>query len=880
MSTDTGDPAVSVSFVTTAIGQSSTALLHVENTGTRSSGTIAVAASGDFQVIGSQTTCAGAVLAAHDRCDIAVQFHPTESGTRTGQLIIAATPGATVVIELTGTGAVGTLALTPAIADLGDVGVGTTASATIQVSNASGFTVPIDAIAVSGSGFSQASTTCGPTLMAASTCDVVIAFTPTAAGGVSGALAVTSQGMTYTSQLRATATAELTVTLAGAGSGSVTSSPAGIDCGATCTAAFSGDVQLTAVAATGSVFLGWSDSSCSGTTCTVAAASLPRSIAASFGVASVDLVLSPAMRDFGVVRVGTGSTQTFQLANQGTMAVPISSIQATGVGGVSGTTCGIAIPSGSTCTIDVTVRPSTLGAQSGSLQVDAGGQLYTSQFTATGADVVTVMVSAGGKVTSSPAGIDCGTTCSALFSTAATLTATPDPGYMFLDWSVSGCTGTSCDVSPGSTVTARFVSSAPASLSIDFSGGALGEVRVYDQTANMQLAICSSFCSLPLTAGDTILVTSSSPSNVGGLTGACTSTGNECQLTANGAATITASFPKDPAERWTLLGAQASTVIDAAFDDAGNLFVVQTSTLTKLDPTGAIVWSRSLAIDSFVVAASGLYATSGGNLLFIDASGTTQASHPFTGTLQFLAPNGDLVGTTGNGTTEWAPDGSIVRTLAFGPVNGLDSAGTFYQLVSTAFDYGGTPFNSYSSNRWASDGSMLAAFPEVAPNSENTYSNGLAVGGDHVVAYSDGVSSDTYSFGWEAHAPDGSLEASATVTRQGVSSLDALPGAAMPAGTNEVAFYYTPDYVGFTPAVGCYPYGIVIGWATKASPSWITTTVLRPLTAATYEYSGDCGKLVVGGPHGEVALIGQYTGLYDFTTLAQPTQLLIQTFYP
>jgi len=42
----------------------------------------------------------------------------------------------------------------------------------------------------------------------------------------------------------------------------------------------------------------------------------------------------------------------------------------------------------------------------------------------------------GGSVTSSPAGIDCGATCSASFnlSAAVTLTATPDSGSVFAGW--------------------------------------------------------------------------------------------------------------------------------------------------------------------------------------------------------------------------------------------------------------------------------------------------------------------------------------------------------------------------------------------------------------------------------------------------------------
>ena len=77
----------------------------------------------------------------------------------------------------------------------------------------------------------------------------------------------------------------------------------------------------------------------------------------------------------------------------------------------------------------------------------AKGVTATFNKASTSTYTVKVVVSGSGTVTSNPAGINCGTVCSAVFptSTSVTLMAAPAAGYAYGGGS-SSCVGTVCTV--------------------------------------------------------------------------------------------------------------------------------------------------------------------------------------------------------------------------------------------------------------------------------------------------------------------------------------------------------------------------------------------------------------------------------------------------
>jgi subtilisin-like proprotein convertase family protein len=224
-----------------------------------------------------------------------------------------------------------------------------------------------------------------------------------------------------------TAQPTLAVSKAGSGAGTVTSNPTGIDCGSTCSSGFDdrNDVTLTATAAAGSSFTGWSGD-CSGTgTCTVTMTP-SRSVTATFE-----------------------TDKTLTVAKGGTGAGSVSS-SPTGID--CGATCSHAYAHGNSVTLTPTAQTgSSFSGWSGDCSGSGTCTLTMSadhSATATfESDKVLTIAKRGsgsGTVSSSPAGIDCGGTCSHAYThgTSIILTATAQPRSRFSGWS-GDCAGTS-----------------------------------------------------------------------------------------------------------------------------------------------------------------------------------------------------------------------------------------------------------------------------------------------------------------------------------------------------------------------------------------------------------------------------------------------------
>ena len=153
---------------------------------------------------------------------------------------------------------------------------------------------------------------------------------------------------------------------------------------------------------------------------------------------------------------------------------------------------------------------------------------------------VTTAGSGTGQVTSSPAGIDCGSTCSLGFlpGTNVTLTAAPADGSVFTGWT-GDCAGTeACTLTMGGAHSVQATFARVQALTVAKRGLGSGEVR-----SNPAGIDCGQSCSAKFANGATVTLTAvpGTRSQFVGWSAPCTGRG-ACVLSVTGDFAVTAKF--------------------------------------------------------------------------------------------------------------------------------------------------------------------------------------------------------------------------------------------------------------------------------------------------------------------------------------------------
>ena len=256
------------------------------------------------------------------------------------------------------------------------------------------------------------------------------------------------------------ATVKSTLSITKIGSGTVTSSPAGINCGSDCSASYlsSTIVTLSANAAAGFVFGGWSGNS----DCTAGSVTMNgnKSCTATFTAAPQTLTLNVSLVK-AITSAGTGN---------GTVT-----------SNPAGISCGgdCSEPYTSGTVVALTANPaagsifsgwSGSGCSTGSVTMSANRNC-TATFNAVAVQTFGLSVAktgtGSGTVTSSPAGINCGSDCSESYTSGmvVALSAIPAAGSVFSGWSGSGCSTGSVTMSGSRSCVAVFSSQATQQIS-------------------------------------------------------------------------------------------------------------------------------------------------------------------------------------------------------------------------------------------------------------------------------------------------------------------------------------------------------------------------------------------------------------------------------
>ncbi|MES2946425.1 MAG: hypothetical protein V4772_26455 [Pseudomonadota bacterium] len=249
-----------------------------------------------------------------------------------------------------------------------------------------------------------------------------------------------------------------------------------------------------------------------------------------------------------------------------------------------------------------------------------------------GKNTLSVSVAGNGSVSSQPAGISCGTSCTADFAAdrSITLTASPATGQVFKSWGgdCAGATPTcTLTMQTGRTVTASFNALAPAAFTLGVSVTGSGSLR--SQPAGID---CGSSCQAGF-AANTSVVLSATPATgqvQTGWGGACAGAGQTCTVLMSQARSASASFAPVPVVLRTLnvtlagsglvrsqpLGIDCGSACSASFGErsnivltaapaAGQQFSNWTGACSGTAPTCALTMNTNLIVGAtFAVATS------------------------------------------------------------------------------------------------------------------------------------------------------------------------------------------------------------------------------------------------------------------------------------
>lgn len=629
----------------------------------------------------------------------------------------------------------------------GSISVGNNASQTLTFTNTGTATVNIISASISGAGFSAIGGSPLSAIGVGQSGTIQIQFAPPSAGAVSGSLTITSDA----------SNSPLTVALSGTGTQpGLSISPASLNFGnVTVGQSTSQKVTLTN---SGNVNMVINLATLSGAGFTMSGLSLPSTLGAgqstSFNVqfapttaggvtgsivftdnapaspqtlslsgsgvaANATLIANPGSFAFGNVVVGSSSSQSITLTNNGNTGATISQASISGTGfSMSGLATPVTLQAGQSTSFTAKFAPAATGNASGTITITSNATNSTLTIALTG-------VGTQGQLSANPASVNFGSlVIGASDSVAITLTNTGTASATVSQASVSGtgfslsglATPVTINPGQGTSFTAKFAPTAAGNFS--------GNISVTSNAPNSPLNIALSgvatqppqpqltinptsvnFNSVNVGSTGTATITLSNPGNAstvisqatasgtgfsfsglsvpttiaaGGSTSftakfAPTTTGN-----ASGSISLTSNAPGSPASiALSGTGVQAQLVANPSIVSFGNVITgnsnSQTITLSNGGNASVTITQANVSGAGFSTTGLSLPKTiaAGGNTTFNVVFAPTSAGS-VTGSVSLVsnAPNSPLaINLSGTGTAATALLTATPSSLAFGNVN-------------------------------------------------------------------------------------------------------------------------------------------------------------------------------------------------------------------
>ncbi len=280
-----------------------------------------------------------------------------------------------------------------------------------------------------------------------------------------------------------------------------------------------------------------------------------------------------------------------------------------------------------------------------------------------------------GTVTSSPAGINCGATCSADYNsgTLVTLTAAADVNSTFTSW--SGCdsvSGNTCNVTLNATgkVTATFTSTQRV-LTVNRTGTGTGTVTSSPSGINCGATCVATYAD---NTSVTLTATAALSSTFGGWIGCDSVSGNACTVTMNANKTVSSTFNFTPTPPGAVVisqiyggggngGATYKNDFIELFNRSSNAVDLSGWTVQYNSATGTGSWSGKTAL-SGIIPAGGYYLVKESQ----GSGGTVDLPTPdATGTITMAAGAGKVALVINSTTLSGCPSGaSIIDLVGYG----------------------------------------------------------------------------------------------------------------------------------------------------------------------------------------------------------------------